>query len=204
MSENMSSILILLMLGFAGIGMFSVGLRGLVKQKVTIYSGKWLVALIAVCFFPNFLKSFQIVAKVPVIGMISLLMYPMLIWVFWRSANGYIVFGVSEAAITEALKTVLDQLNLKFEQRLASIQLEDGSVFQVAVHEWVGTAQLKPKNAAAKAHIGALVSNLSDYFSKSEQKIKTFTYWTYSIFGGLLTLMLLVILAGVFLKSATA
>lgn len=185
---------ILLLLGVVGISMLFVGAKGLLTKKVNIYSGKWLVALISLCFFPNFLSSLQSFSVIPAASLISILFYPGLIAVFWFITKGYIFFGVSEEHMSEAIKAVLAKANLSYEEKLASIHLSNGSIFQIAVQAWAGTAQFKPKNAQAKEDVKTLIPLFNAYFLNSNTPVKNFTYWLYAIVGFFM-LILLVLLA---------
>ncbi len=188
----MLTLMILLMaLALAGAGMLFVGVRGLLARRVTIYSGKWLLALVALCFLPQFMNGLKLLGTMPSLAVINLIMYPGLVLVFWFITKGYIFFGVSEELVNEALKGAFGKLGLKHEQMLGSVKLEDGGIFQISIQEWVGTMQLKPKNPAAKARTKELVSALSEHFSSSTARIRFMPYWIYTFCGGLLLATLL-------------
>lgn len=192
----MLTLMILLMaLALAGAGMLFVGVRGLLARRVTIYSGKWLLALVAVCFLPQFLNGLNLLGKMPSLAVINLIMYPGLVLVFWFITRGYIFFGVSEELANEALKSAFGKMGLKHEQLLGSVKLEDGGIFQISIQDWVGTMQLKPKNQEAKARTKELVAALSEYFSASTARIRFMPYWIYAFCGGLLLATLLLVAA---------
>lgn len=48
--------------------MLFVGIRGLITRRATIYSGKWLLALVAMCFLPQFLTGLKLLATLPTPG----------------------------------------------------------------------------------------------------------------------------------------
>lgn len=186
-------IIMLMVLALAGAGMLFVGVRGLLARRVTVYSGKWLLALVALCFLPQFLNGLKLLGTVPSLAAINLIMYPSLLLIFWFITRGFIFFGVSEELVNDALKGAFGKMGLKHEQLLGSVKLEDGGIFQISIQDWVGTMQLKPKNPAAKARTKELVAALSEHFSASTAGIRSMPYWIYTFCGGLLLATLLFI-----------
>lgn len=186
-------VIILLALTLAGAGMLLVGARGLVTKRVTIYSGKWLLALVAICFFPQFINGLSLIASVPTLALINLVLYPGVLLIFWYATKGYIIFGVSEETANEALKSAFTKLGTPHEQLLGSIRLEDGAIFQVSMQDWVGTMQIKPKNKEAGARTPALIAALREHFGTSAAGARTMPYWIYAFCGGLLFASLLVL-----------
>ncbi len=184
-------VMMLMVLALAGAGMMFVGVRGLLTRRVTVYSGKWLLALVAICFLPQFMNGLKLLGQVPSLAVINLIMYPGLVLVFWFITKGYIFFGVSEELVNDALKSAFGRMGLKHEQLLGSVKLEDGGIFQISIQDWVGTMQLKPKNPAAKARTKELVAALSEHFSASTAGIRFLPYWIYTFCGGLLLATLL-------------
>lgn len=188
-------ILMLLILLLAGTGMFFAGVRGLITKRVTIYSGKWLLALIAICFLPQFLTGLPLLRSLPALGMMNVGMYVFLLLVFWFITKGCICFGISEESVNSAFKSTFAKLGLKYEQLLGSVRLDDGAVFQVSVQSWIGTMQIKPKNQAAAARMPVVMAGLSEYFSTSGEKATCLAYWLYTI-AGVFMLATLLVLAG--------
>lgn len=119
----MTLILILLVLGLTGAGMFFVGVRGLLTRRASIYSGKWLFALVALCFLPQFLNGVKLLGAYPSAALINLLLYPFILLVFWIVTKGFICFGVSDEIVTDALKSAFEKMGLKYEQLLGSVRL---------------------------------------------------------------------------------
>ena len=190
----MAILILMSALVLAGAGMLFVGIRGLVTGRATIYSGKWLLALIALCFLPQLLNTFKLLPAFSPAALLNLLMYLFLLLVFWIVTKGYICFGVSDEMANAALKSVLEKLGLKHEQSLGSIRLENGGIFQIAVQDWVGTMQIKAKNRQAGAQLPGLISALSDYFAAFTGKIKSMPYWIYTICGAILLTALALLL----------
>ncbi|MDO8805049.1 MAG: hypothetical protein Q7R35_11505 [Elusimicrobiota bacterium] len=191
-------VMVLMLLCLAGAGMLFVGLRGLLAGRATIYSGKWLFALIALCFLPQFINGLKLLTSVPSMAIINIVLYPFLLLVFWFATKGHICFGISEETANDALNGAFEKLGLKHEKALGSVRAEDGGIFQISIQDWVGTMQIKPKNREAKARMAGLVAALSDHFSASTAKIRYLPYWIYALCGGLLLASLLV-LAGLLL-----
>lgn len=186
-------VMMLMVLALAGAGMLFVGVRGLLARRVTVYSGNWLLALIALCFLPQFMNGLKLLGAAPSLAAINLIMYPGLLLVFWFITRGFIFFGVSEELVNDALKSAFGKMGLKHELLLGSVKLEDGGIFQISLQDWVGTMQLKPKNPAAKARTQELVAALSGHFSASTAGIRFMPYWIYTFCGGLLLATLLFI-----------
>ena len=190
----MSIILVIFVLALTGAGMFFVGARGLAARRAYVYSGRWLFAMIALCFLPQFMNGIKMLGTYRTMGLINILLYPLVLLVFWLVTKGYICFGVSEETVNEALKAAFEMVGVKQEQSLGSVKLEDGSVFQVSIQDWIGTTQIKAKNSQAAARLPALVSALSDHFAASRGKVKYLPYWIYAVCGGMLLATLLVLL----------
>ncbi len=68
----MLGLAIFLILPLAGAGMLFIGARGLFTRRATVYSGKWLLALIAVCFLPMFLNSLHMFKMLPAAALFNL------------------------------------------------------------------------------------------------------------------------------------
>lgn len=190
----MAILVIIGALGLTGAGMLFVGVRGLLTRRASIYSGKWLLAMVALCFFPQLLNGFRLLPQFPSAALINILLYPFLLFVFWGATRGYICFGVSEEMITDALKAVFGELGLKYEQLLGSVKLEDGGIFQIAMQGWIGTTQIKAKNKQASARMPELIAALSRRFSAFDERIRYMSYWIYAICGSMIAAMLLVLL----------
>jgi hypothetical protein len=182
-------------LGLAGSGLMFVGVRGLLTRRVTIYSGKWLLALIALCCLPQFLNGLKLLGAANSLALINLILYPGILLIFWLVTKGHILFGVSEETAKEALTGALGKLGVKHEQMLGSIKLEDGGIFQVSIQDWIGTMQLKPKNPAARLRAAQLVAALSEHFSASTAPVRFLPYWIYTFCGGLMLASLLFLTA---------
>ncbi|OIO01632.1 MAG: hypothetical protein AUJ51_07950 [Elusimicrobia bacterium CG1_02_56_21] len=188
-------LVIFIVLALAGTGLTYVGLRGLLSRRVTIYSGRWLLALIALCFLPQLINGLKLLGSATSLAIINIILYLGIILVFWLVTKGHILFGVSEETATEALKAALDKLGVKHEQLLGSVKLEDGGIFQVSIQDWVGTMQLKPKNPAAYLRSAQLVAALAEHFSASTAPVRFMPYWIYAFCGGLLLASLLFLAA---------
>lgn len=186
-------VIMLMVLALVGAGMLFVGVRGLLARRVTVYSGKWLLALVALCFLPQLINGLKLLGTAPSLAAISLIMYAGLLLIFWFITKGFIFFGVSEELVNDALKSAFGKMGLKHEQLLGSVKLEDGGIFQLSLQDWVGTMQLKPKNSSAKARTVELVAALSEHFSASTAGIRSMPYWIYTFCGGLLLAALLLI-----------
>lgn len=184
-------LIILITLALAGTGMLFVGVRGLLSRRVTIYSGKWLLALVALGFFPQFVDGLKLLRTAPSVAVISLAFYPFLLLIFWFATKGFICFGVSEETANDAFRSSFEKLGVKYEQSLGSVRLEDGGIFQISIQDWIGTMQIKPKNREAKARTTGLIAALSAHFSASEAGIRYMPYWIYAVCGGTLLAALL-------------
>jgi hypothetical protein len=191
----MTIIIILSVLTLAGGGMLFVGIRGIITRRASIYSGKWLLALVALCFLPQFLNGFRLLPRFPSAALLNILMYPFLLLIFWAATKGYICFGVSEEMIADGLKTAFGGLALKYEQLLGSVKLEDGGIFQISIQGWMGTMQIKAKNRQAAARMPGLIAALSQHFASYDSRIRFMPYWIYTVCGGMIAAALLTLLS---------
>ncbi len=190
-------LVILIGLAAAGAMITFVAVRGLVKKRATVYSGRWLLAIVAMGFLPQLLSSLRLARTFPAGAAIGAVIYAALMWLFWYVTGGVVCFGVSEELGTVALRSSLDRLGLKYEQQLSSVRLEDGGVLQVSVQDWFGTMQIRPKNAAAAPRMPALVREVSRHLDEAGAGVRYLPYWMYLFFGAMMLGTLLVVVTAV-------
>jgi len=72
------------------------------------------------------------------------LMFTVLLGFFWIQMKGYMAFAISDTYFREALMASASSLGLSIEETMSRLKIkETGQEMQVAIQDWIGTAQLK-------------------------------------------------------------
>ena len=159
-------------LGLLAVCMLAMGLRALITRRPYIFSARWLLAFVLLGFLPSALGPLLItVGSSHVSGSLRFMMWlqPVMVVVlaifFALVMRGYVVIGITEASMREALFAALAQLQLPHEETLGSIRLPTvPAELQVAVQSWVGTGQLKPRTRRSGKVTASIAAGMSAHF----------------------------------------
>ena len=117
MSQHLfHSALLPCMFGVMAFCFLLVGLRGIVAQKPTLISQRWLFALMLVWSAPSLLNPFNLSEKTVGMAFFVWITYAALFVFLWVFLRGYIAFGVTEASFREGLLASLRKLGLPYEE----------------------------------------------------------------------------------------
>ena len=166
-----------------------IGGYGLFKKKVMPVSSKKLTLVIAMGFLPSFADSFTLITKLPAIAFINIGMFFGLVGLFWFILKGLILFGSTEENFKAGMDSVFQNLNLEYEWGLGSLKLGNGATFSYALQDWIGSAQLKPKNAEAKKLMPSIIREAKKYYLNSNHSIKNLIYILYFSLGVILLIV---------------
>ena len=98
--------------------------------------------------------------------------------------KGYIAMGVTDESFRAAIHAALQQLNITFEETLAHIKLTSHDLdLQAAVQSWVGTAQLKTKQANGKSTLDEIAKAIVAYYETHATKTNNVTAVFYIVIG---------------------
>jgi hypothetical protein len=106
------------------------------------------------------------------------------------SMRGYVAIGITEASIREALFAALDKLALPYEEALGSVRSPSiQAQIQVAVQAWIGSGQLKARQAQSRAVLTDIVSAMNEHFRTTKVKANLVTPIFYVVLAVLLGVM---------------
>ena len=103
---------------------------------------------------------------------------------FWLQLRGYFVFGATDESFRSAIAFAFKALGLSYEERLSAIHVpSEGFDVQVAVQAWMGTAQMKSKQAKGKTRVGELAGRMSEYFAANKVETNATAFVIYIVLG---------------------
>jgi hypothetical protein len=186
------NILLVFPMALMSIGLLAVSTRGLATRKPIVFSARifvWVftvavasisIALVSLQFSP-YSGGFRFMTVAQIV------LFALLIVVFWRVMQGYVVLGVTEEGFKRALFASLDELGMTYKESLGGLALDDlNDVLQVSVQGWVGTAQLKMKTRAHREHLQKVVNALRRQLAVAPDRSSLFIPVIYGAMGLLL------------------
>jgi hypothetical protein len=184
--------LLIFPMAIMSIGLLAVSVRGLVTRRPIVFSARifvWVfavavasmsIALLSLQFSP-YSGGFEFMTAAQIV------LFVLLIVVFWRVMQGYVVLGVTEEGFKQALLASLDELGMTYKESLAGLALDElNDVLQVSVQDWVGTAQLKMKTRANREHLQKVVNVLRGQLAATAGRSSLFIPVIYGVMGLLL------------------
>ncbi|MEC9261304.1 MAG: hypothetical protein VYD53_08205 [Pseudomonadota bacterium] len=178
-----------------------IGIKVIVAKKPLLISSKIFIVIMLFALLPKVILIFEYQFSSPgdlgLIAYISPLMTFVLLAFCWFQLKGYIAIGISDESFRNSLHYALHKNNIEFEERLSLIKLKDMKAdLQVSVQSWVGTGQLKLKNAKHSYLLAKLIPGINEYFQANAIKPNNTVSVFYVVFG-----LLLLFLAGSFYFS---
>ncbi len=173
--------------------MLVIGVRGVIGGKpflVPARSGFWLMALVFSStllsplrfWFDGGIEPFGIASLV-----VPLVLCALLLVMIWKQTSGYMVFGVKEEGFRKSLQTILNKLNLPFEESLSRVRLTTLQAdLQVGIQPWMGTAYLRMKQHQHADTFKKVVDSLREDFAGSTAQFDATMCLFYIVFGVLI------------------
>jgi len=177
--------------GIIGLAFLSEGLAVLLRKKPLLFSSKWMFVLMLVCFAPQLIIPFQILA-VPgdhiegfrIINWLLPLMFVFLLVFFWIQMQGYTVMGIVDKSFRKALLSVLDELRLERQEELSLIRIPQAHLdIQVAIQSWIGVGQVKNKSKSGQEVFQQIIAGIKRRFAQGELETNNITPVLYIILG---------------------
>lgn len=104
--------------------------------------------------------------------------------------RGYLAFGVTDVSFREGLIATLAELQLPYEESLATMRLpSEGIELQVAVASWMGTAQLKAKQRGHRRLLGKIAHGMNAYYRHTKVPMDLTCCIGYVIMGSLIAVL---------------
>ena len=185
-------------LGLLAACMLAMGLRSLITRRPYVFSARWLLAFVLLGFLPGALGPLLTTFGSSPHGSGSLrfamwlqpVMFVALAIFFALIMRGYVVIGITEASMREALFAALSKLQLPHEETLGSIRLPTvPAELQVAVQSWVGTGQLKPRTRGSSRVTTSIAEEMNAHFRTGSAEINLTCPIAYVVMAVLLIAM---------------
>lgn len=180
----------------------AIGLRGIITKRPTIFPARRNFWLMALCLLPSFIFPAQFLlnrqtASLPYLALLfPLLLYCPLLVLMWKAMRGYIIIGITEESLRDALHDALEKLQLPFEESLAKLRLTTlDADLSVAMQAWMGTAQLRIKGTRHDEVLKKIAEAMNDSLAHSSTRMNLTTNIFYVITG--VTLIILAIFLSV-------
>ena len=161
------------LLGLMALIMLGMGLRALITRRPYLFSARWLLAFALLGFLPSAIGPMLVSTgfrhdpstSTRVVTWMGPILFVVMAIFFAILMRGYVVIGITESSMREALFAALARLQLPHEETLGSIRLPTvPAELQVAVQSWVGTGQLKPRTRRSRAITASIAEGMQAHF----------------------------------------
>jgi ankyrin repeat protein len=168
-----------IMLGVVAVWTLTMGLRGLVRKKPVMFPARrnfWLLVLVLSTqmlpllpvFFNGRANSYLSDNVFKHFIYLPPLMLGVVLVMMWNLMRGYVVVGATDTSFRGALFHALKQLDLPYEESLSRVRLPTiDADLQVSVQSWMGTAQVKFKQAGHRKTLRRIADEMRAYFDSS-------------------------------------
>jgi hypothetical protein len=172
--------------------LFGLGGTVLARRKPLVMSFRWFFSVMVLAFAPyTVLLLIDILTQDPAkIGhmwflVVSPLMFLVLLLFSWIQMQGYMLLGVTDETVRDALHYGLQELKTPYKELLTKITLPElNTELQVSVQSWMGTGQIKMKDRSKRAFLSKLMRQMRLYFENHDIPIRNITAIFYLILGG--------------------
>lgn len=168
-----------IMFGVLAVWVSTMGLRGLVRKKPMVSAARRNFWLVVLAFSTQMLPLLSIVFNERANSFLGdsgfkyfmylpPLMLGVVLVMMWKVMRGYVVVGATDASFRGALFHALKQLDLPYEESLSRVRLLTlDTDLQVSVQSWMGTAQVKFKQAGHNDTLRRIADEMRAYFDSS-------------------------------------
>lgn len=117
----------------------------------------------------------------------------------WKTMTGYQILGVDEDSFRTALQNALKSLGLSFEERLSKMRLTSLETdLEASTNAWSGVATIKIKDTGHRETVKDIAKELQKQLNDDYSPVNLRTSYFYLIFGALLLIMSIGIMAFMF------
>lgn len=179
--------------GFMVLFFLGIGLRGLLGRKPFIMPARWMFAFVLVCFSPSlFVPLFSIKSGCcPIAQLTPSLIIFFIIYIVWKQLQGYMVLGVTDASMREALLGSLKKLGIAYEETLSVLKLSGGGELRVTVYGSMGSAFIQGHGFSDPAQLVSIAREVGRYFQENPVETNRVIFVLYTIIGVLMCAVLL-------------
>ncbi|MCP4613537.1 MAG: hypothetical protein GY845_33015 [Planctomycetes bacterium] len=179
---------------------FVIGGTVLIRKKPLVVSSRCFFGAVVLAFTPLIVNPLIFFVEpftknsgnigISWIMLLSPLMFLFLLVFFWFQIQGYMLFGITDETVRDALHYGLQKLNSPFEEILTKIKLSElDTELQISLQSWMGTGLIKIKDRSKRAFLTKLAQHMRIYFKEHDIPTKNITVIFYMIMGGFMTLL---------------
>jgi tetratricopeptide (TPR) repeat protein len=184
------------------VAFLGIGLGVFLRKRPLIFSSRWMLALMLLCFSPQFVMLLsmpdihdgQHSAEWLLMKVLMPLMFAVLLIFIWLQMQGYMLFGIVDRSFRKALLSVLDELGLERQEELSVIRIPSANLdIQVAIQSWMGVGQLKNKSKIGKEVFQKIIGGLKNRFAHGELETNNTTSMLYVVLGVIMFILCFVL-----------
>ena len=163
-----------------------MGLHVSIKKIPLIFNMKWITVLMTLTFMPTIVKSFLRFLDAPsFISILLILLFTAILGFYFFMFKGFQIIGVDGQDFQRALLECINDRKYEYEQSISTIKIKNPETeLQIAIHSWIGTAQIRCKNKGQFTVLADLIEDLKAKEIKSNNIFPIF----YIIFGTIMTI----------------
>ena len=122
--------------------------------------------------------------------LLNLLMFLFaLVFLWFLTQKSYLLYGISDEVLREALNYGLHELKSPCEETLTKIKLTElGTELQISLSSWMGTGLIKIKDRSKRTFLTKLILYMRIYFQEYDIATKNTAAIFFLIMGGFFTL----------------
>ena len=185
-------------IGAISVAFLGIGLGVFLRKRPLIFSSRWMLALMLLCFSPQFVMLLsmpdihdgQHSAEWLLMKLLMPLMFAVLLIFIWLQMQGYMLFGIADRSFRKALLSVLDELGLERQEELSVIRIPSANLdIQVAIQSWMGVGQLRNKSKSGKEVFQKIIGGLKNRFAQGELETNNTTSMLYVVLGVIMLIL---------------
>ena len=161
-----------------------IALRGLIFKKPFLISSKWLTAL-TVCILINCLGPIFFISKeFQMMGLLNILFIVFIFSSILIRQQGYMLFGITNTSMRQALLHSLNKLGIGYEETLGVLKLSsEAGEIQAMCYGWTGSGIIRGKKIQDKNLLGKVATEVNSYFQTNEVEASKSVFIRYLIIG---------------------
>jgi len=177
-----------------GLYTLRIAILGLVRKRPLAFSARTSMWFFFLLFLPNFVNLLIVLFSRwdPTMLLLFVLMI-VLGFSVWREMKGYLVAGIYDRTLREALASALNKLNVhpqetilkrRSQETITRMRLvEFDADLQAAIREWNGAARLHIEQREHAHLIKPIADGINEYYASTSVKVNNIGFVVYLILG---------------------
>jgi hypothetical protein len=192
---------------------FGLGLRGIATKKPLPVSARWFFGWFVAVFTPFLLlpAAFHVprvdrpLDMLAVLPWANLVMFLCVSVFMWFATRGYLLFGVANSSLRGALIASLEKLRLRYVETAGTVHFPSlGADLQIAMHPWVGAAQISVRQRQHRDLLKNIVRSINKEYQPTTLKMSAPSCAFYILLGLLMVVFAVMsYMAGILLAKIT-